>query len=230
MGEHRTMPPAQHTAAASHRPSRHALRDDPQDRLAIPPEHRTPGTGADPVTLSEMIVPPQPSAADHELSGRHHAAARTLVRPYVLTRGRTQSKRRLAIEALVSTRADGRWNVARLSGEFRSVRTFCCRPRSVAEVAATLCVPLGVVRVLSEAAHSVADTFTEVLLLTALKRSERPPDRIHPFGYGKERYFWSLLAAVSIFASGAMFAFYEGFTTIFGHGQAQTTSIISYIV
>jgi len=83
---------------------------------------------------------------------------------------------------------------------------------------------------LSEAAHSVADTFTEVLLLTALKRSERPPDRIHPFGYGKERYFWSLLAAVSIFASGAMFAFYEGFTTIFGHGQAQTTSIISYIV
>ena len=148
MGEHRTMPPAQHTAAASHRPSRHALRDDPQDRLAIPPEHRTPGTGADPVTLSEMIVPPQPRAVDHELSGRHHAAARTLVRPYVLTRGRTQSKRRLAIEALVSTRADGRWNVARLSGEFRSVRTFCCRPRSVAEVAATLCVPLGVVRVL----------------------------------------------------------------------------------
>ena len=66
----------------------------------------------------------------------------------MLTRGRTQSKRRLAIEALVSTRADGRWNVARLSGEFRSVRTFCCRPRSVAEVAATLCVPLGVVRVL----------------------------------------------------------------------------------
>ncbi len=83
---------------------------------------------------------------------------------------------------------------------------------------------------LSEAAHSVADTFTEVLLLTALKRSERPADRMHPFGYGKERYFWSLLAAVSIFASGAMFAFYEGFSTVFGHGEAQTTSIIGYIV
>ncbi|RSD19922.1 cation diffusion facilitator family transporter [Amycolatopsis eburnea] len=83
---------------------------------------------------------------------------------------------------------------------------------------------------LSEAAHSVADTFTEVLLLTALKRSDRPADRVHPFGYGKERYFWSLLAAVSIFASGSMFALYEGVSTLLGHGEAQSTSILSYIV
>jgi len=83
---------------------------------------------------------------------------------------------------------------------------------------------------LSEAAHSVADTITEVLLLTALKRSARPADRVHPFGYGKERYFWSLLAAVSIFASGAMFALYEGVSTVLGHGEAQSTSILSYIV
>lgn len=69
-------------------------------------------------------------------------------RPYVLTRGRTQARRHLAIEALVSTRPEGRWSSARLSGEFRSVRTLCGRPRSVAEVAATLSVPLGVVRVL----------------------------------------------------------------------------------
>lgn len=83
---------------------------------------------------------------------------------------------------------------------------------------------------LSEAAHSVADTITEVLLLTALKRSARPADRVHPFGYGKERYFWSLLAAVSIFASGAMFALYEGVSTVLGHGEAQSTSVLSYIV
>lgn len=83
---------------------------------------------------------------------------------------------------------------------------------------------------LSEAAHSVADTFTEVLLLTALKRSERPADRVHPFGYGKERYFWSLLAAVSIFASGAMFAFYEGFSTVFGEPEEQTSPIVGYLV
>ncbi|MGW4521020.1 DUF742 domain-containing protein [Amycolatopsis sp. NPDC004378] len=78
----------------------------------------------------------------------HVPAQRTLVRPYVLTRGRTQSRRHLAIEALVSTRAGAHWNGARIAGEFRSVRTLCRHPRSVAEVAATLSVPLGVVRVL----------------------------------------------------------------------------------
>lgn len=83
---------------------------------------------------------------------------------------------------------------------------------------------------LSEAVHSVADTITEVLLLTALRRSERPADRKHPFGYGKERYFWSLLAAVSIFASGAMFSFYEGFTTVFGHAEEQGDLLVGYIV
>ena len=83
---------------------------------------------------------------------------------------------------------------------------------------------------LSEAAHSVADTITEVLLLTALRRSARPADRVHPFGYGKERYFWSLLAAVSIFASGAMFSFYEGFSTVFGEPKAQENPIVGYVV
>ena len=73
---------------------------------------------------------------------------RTLVRPYVLTRGRTQSRRHLAIEAMVSTRAGAHWDGARLTGEFRSVHSLCLHPRSVAEVAATLSVPLGVVRVL----------------------------------------------------------------------------------
>ncbi|HST49603.1 MAG TPA: cation diffusion facilitator family transporter [Jatrophihabitans sp.] len=72
---------------------------------------------------------------------------------------------------------------------------------------------------LSEAAHSAGDSSTELLLLTALRRSDRPADRVHPFGYGKERYFWSLLAAVAIFISGAAFSIYQGVTTIFGGAQ-----------
>jgi len=56
---------------------------------------------------------------------------------------------------------------------------------------------------LAEAAHSWADTTNRVFLLFALKRSRRPADTTHPFGYGKERYFWSLLAAVGIFVTGA---------------------------
>src|SRR5215212_11411503 len=74
----------------------------------------------------------------------------------------------------------------------------------------------------AEAAHSVADTATEVLLLTALKRSDKKADREHPFGYGKERFFWALIAAVSIFVSGAVFAAYEGISTMFGDGEEQT--------
>jgi cation diffusion facilitator family transporter len=69
---------------------------------------------------------------------------------------------------------------------------------------------------LSEAAHSVGDSVTEILLLVAVRRSELAPDRRHPFGYGKERYFWSLLGAVAIFVSGAGFSLYEGIRTIAG--------------
>lgn len=63
---------------------------------------------------------------------------------------------------------------------------------------------------LSEAAHSVADSMNEVFLLAALRRSRRPADRRHPFGYGKERFFWSLLAAVGIFVMGGCFSFFQG--------------------
>ena len=67
---------------------------------------------------------------------------------------------------------------------------------------------------LSEAAHSVADSLNEIFLLAALRRSRRPPDRRHPVGYGKERFFWSLLAAVGIFVTGGCFSFFQGFEAL----------------
>jgi cation diffusion facilitator family transporter len=67
---------------------------------------------------------------------------------------------------------------------------------------------------LAEAAHSVADTTTEVFLFTALRRSGRQADRLHPFGYGKERFFWAMIAAVSVFVTGAAYSIYEGISTI----------------
>jgi cation diffusion facilitator family transporter len=72
----------------------------------------------------------------------------------------------------------------------------------------------GSTGMLAEAAHSVADTLNQVFLLTALKRSQKPADALHPFGYGMERYFWSLLAAVGIFVLGAGFSLYEGIAAI----------------
>lgn len=74
---------------------------------------------------------------------------------------------------------------------------------------------------LSEAAHSSADTLNEVLLLVSVARSRHQPDRVHPFGYGKARYFYAMLAAVGIFVTGACFSFYQGASTLFG-GRGET--------
>jgi cation diffusion facilitator family transporter len=81
----------------------------------------------------------------------------------------------------------------------------------------------------AEAAHSVADTFNEVLLLTGLRRSSRPADRRHPLGYGKERYIWTLLVAVAIFGMGALFAFVRGIETLLGH-EREADPTVGYIV
>lgn len=83
---------------------------------------------------------------------------------------------------------------------------------------------------LSESAHSLGDSTTEVLLLVAVHRSDRPADREHPFGYGKERYFWSLLAAVAIFVSGAAFSVYQGLRTILRPAEESRLIWVNYAV
>jgi cation diffusion facilitator family transporter len=78
---------------------------------------------------------------------------------------------------------------------------------------------------LSEAAHSFADTLNQVFLLTAIKRSAKPADAQHPFGYGMERYFWSLLAAVGIFVLGAGFSVYQGVQAIIEQTKLESLTI-----
>jgi cation diffusion facilitator family transporter len=87
----------------------------------------------------------------------------------------------------------------------------------------------GSASMLSEAAHSIADTVNEVFLLLSLRRAERPGDDTHPFGYGKERFFYSLLAAIGIFLSGAGFSAYQGVSAILSTGTATPPSTIEFL-
>ncbi len=70
----------------------------------------------------------------------------------------------------------------------------------------------------AEAAHSVADTITEVFLFVAARRGGRNPDRRHPLGHGRETYLWAFLAAVTTFVVGAGFALLRGVDIVL-HGE-----------
>jgi cation diffusion facilitator family transporter len=83
---------------------------------------------------------------------------------------------------------------------------------------------------LAETAHSLADTMNQVFLLFSLQLGEREADAEHPFGYGKERFFWSFLAAVGIFVAGAGFSLYEGLHRIFGPTSSEGSFAIAYAV
>ncbi len=80
---------------------------------------------------------------------------------------------------------------------------------------------------LAEAAHSFADTLNQVFLFTSVRQGARPADREHPFGYGQERYFWSLLAAFGIFVAGAGFSVFEGILSL--HTPTHSY-VIAYVV
>jgi cation diffusion facilitator family transporter len=82
---------------------------------------------------------------------------------------------------------------------------------------------------LSEGIHSTADTGNELLLLLGLKRSRKPADEIHPFGYGQELYFWSLIVAIILFSTGGGMSIYEGITHLI-HPEELSDPFWNYIV
>src|SRR6478735_4182540 len=82
---------------------------------------------------------------------------------------------------------------------------------------------------MAEAFHSIADTTNQVFLLLGLRFYKRPASSKHPFGFGKERFFWSFIAAIFIFGVGATYAIYEGVVKI-AHPHAPTRLNWAYSV
>jgi len=82
---------------------------------------------------------------------------------------------------------------------------------------------------LSEAIHSLVDTSNQALLLLGIRRSSRPADERHPFGYGMELYFWSFIVAIVLFSLGAGVAIYEGVDKLLHPHPLQHANIL-YIV
>jgi cation diffusion facilitator family transporter len=68
---------------------------------------------------------------------------------------------------------------------------------------------------MAEALHSLADTTNQIFLLLGLRFYQRPASEKHPFGHGKERFFWSFIAAIFIFGVGATYAIYEGVVKLY---------------
>lgn len=82
---------------------------------------------------------------------------------------------------------------------------------------------------LTEGVHSVVDCTNQLLLMWGRRASKRPPDKRHPFGYGRELYFWSFVVAVLVFALGAGVSIYEGILHI-AHPEPAVSPYVAYVV
>lgn len=79
----------------------------------------------------------------------------------------------------------------------------------------------------SEGIHTTVDTGNQLMLLLGLKKANTPADKLHPFGYGKEIYFWSFIVAIMIFAIGAGISIYEGIHSVMNPHPIEN-AIVSY--
>src|SRR3954467_12607013 len=78
---------------------------------------------------------------------------------------------------------------------------------------------------LAEAVHSVADSGNQGLLLMGNRKSTRTPDAEHPFGYGRERFFWAFVVSMVLFSVGALFSIFDGIEKLRSPHELESPSI-----
>jgi cation diffusion facilitator family transporter len=99
---------------------------------------------------------------------------------------------------------------ARSDESFASVLAALAANTTIALAKGIAAALTGSPALLAETLHTIADAGNEVLLYVAIRRSRHPPDPSHPLGYGPERYFWALLAAIGMFVVGGAVSIWDG--------------------
>lgn len=87
----------------------------------------------------------------------------------------------------------------------------------------------GSASMVSEGVHSVIDAVSQVLLIWGVKSSQRKADRSHPFGYGRELYFWSFIVSLMLFSLGGCISLYEGWKR-FGQPEFEGNATWNYAI
>ena len=117
-----------------------------------------------------------------------------------------------------------------MSAHTTSTRTLVIALAANLGIAVSKFVAAGVTgssAMLTEGVHSVVDSVNQLLLMWGRRQAKKPPDKYHPFGYGRELYFWSFVVAVLVFALGAGVSVYEGILHI-AHPEPAVSRVIAY--
>jgi cation diffusion facilitator family transporter len=110
----------------------------------------------------------------------------------------------------MASEAAGGHGAAGASGARRVIYAAIVANLGIAAAKFAVAALSGSAAMLAEGIHSAVDTGNELLLLLGERRSERPADQRHPFGYGKALYFWALVVALSMFSLGGGLSIYHG--------------------
>ena len=117
-----------------------------------------------------------------------------------------------------------------MSGHTTSTRTLVIALAANLGIAVSKFVAAGITgssAMLTEGVHSVVDCTNQLLLMWGRHAAKRPPDAFHPFGYGRELYFWSFVVAVMVFALGAGVSIYEGILHI-AHPEPAVSPLVAF--